>query len=144
MHVTHTVGINAAYMVLVKFFKSLISFFQVLVLTTTCRAMAQAVIRRRLITEARVHTQVNVCRICGVQSGTGADFTPSPLAFPCHYHSTATPHSLTYHLLARQKASQLSSLHRQSHHVYWNISEEASWILSRNSNFQVTARSVTI
>jgi hypothetical protein len=80
--------------------------------------MAQAVSRRRLITEARVHSQVDVCRICGVQSGTGTDFTPSPLAFPCQYHSTATSYSLTYHLVARQKASQLSSLHRQSHRVY--------------------------
>jgi hypothetical protein len=41
------------------------------------RAMAQAVSRRPLTTEARVRSRVGPCEICGGQSGTGTGFSPS-------------------------------------------------------------------
>jgi hypothetical protein len=52
------------------------------------RAMAQAVSRRPLTTEAPVRARVNPFGICGGQSGTGTGFSPSSLVLPCHYHST--------------------------------------------------------
>jgi hypothetical protein len=36
--------------------------------------MAQVVSRRPLTAEARVRARVNLCGICGGQSGTGTDF----------------------------------------------------------------------
>jgi hypothetical protein len=49
------------------------------------RAMAQVVSRRPLTAEARVQARVNPCGICGGQSGTGTDFSPSSSVFPCQY-----------------------------------------------------------
>jgi hypothetical protein len=49
---------------------------------------AQVVSRRPLTTEARVRARVNLCGICGGQSGTGTGFCPSSSVFPCQYHST--------------------------------------------------------
>jgi hypothetical protein len=49
--------------------------------------MAQAVSRRPLIAEARVGS----CGICGGQSGTGTDFSPTTSVLPCQFHSTGAP-----------------------------------------------------
>jgi hypothetical protein len=50
--------------------------------------MAQVVSSRCLTAEARVRARVNPCGICGGQSGTGTDFSPSS-CFPLSiYHST--------------------------------------------------------
>jgi hypothetical protein len=53
--------------------------------------MAQAVSRRPLTAEARVRYRVIPCGICGGQSGTGTDFSPITLVFPCQFHSTGAP-----------------------------------------------------
>jgi hypothetical protein len=50
--------------------------------------MAQAVSRRPLTVEARVPAWVNLCGICGGQSGSETGFSPSSSVFPCQYHST--------------------------------------------------------
>jgi hypothetical protein len=50
---------------------------------TECgRAMAQAVSRRPLTAEVRVHARVNPCEICGGQSGTGTGFLSEFFGFP--------------------------------------------------------------
>jgi hypothetical protein len=51
------------------------------------RAIAQAVSRQLPTAAARVQAQVRLCRICGGQSGTGADFRrvlrfPLPILIP--------------------------------------------------------------
>jgi hypothetical protein len=53
------------------------------------KAMAQAVSRQPLTTEA----QVNPCGICGVQSGSGTGFSLEFFCFPCQYHSTMAFHT---------------------------------------------------
>jgi hypothetical protein len=53
--------------------------------------MAQAVSRRPPTAEARVRSRFSPCGICGVQSGTGTDFSPSTSVFPCQFHSTGAP-----------------------------------------------------
>jgi hypothetical protein len=57
------------------------------------RVMAQGVSRRPLAAEVRVHAQVNPCRFCGGQSGTGTGFSLSSSVFPCQYHSTIALHT---------------------------------------------------
>jgi hypothetical protein len=51
-----------------------------------------------LTAEDRVHVQGSPCEICGRQSGTGTDFSPSSSVLSSQYHSAAAPHSLIYHL----------------------------------------------
>jgi hypothetical protein len=53
--------------------------------------MAQADSRRPLTAEARVRSRVRPFGICGEQSGTGTDFSPSTSVFPCQFHSTGAP-----------------------------------------------------
>jgi hypothetical protein len=55
-------------------------------------AMAQAVSRQPLITEARVRAAIGPCGICGGQNGTGTGFSPSSSVFPCQYYSTVALH----------------------------------------------------
>jgi hypothetical protein len=52
------------------------------------RVMAQVVSRRPIAAEARVRARVNPCEICGGQSGTGTNFSPSSSVFPSIYYST--------------------------------------------------------
>jgi hypothetical protein len=51
-------------------------------------AMAQMVSHWPLIAEAKVHSWVNPCAICGGQSGTGTGLSLSSLVFTCQCHST--------------------------------------------------------
>jgi hypothetical protein len=60
------------------------------------RAIAQVVRLRLLTAETRVRVQGHRCGICGGQSGTGTDFSPSPSVFPRQYHPTTAPYSLMY------------------------------------------------
>jgi hypothetical protein len=53
--------------------------------------MAKAVSRRPLTAEARIRFRVSPCGISGVQSGTGAGFSPSTSVFPCQFHSAGAP-----------------------------------------------------
>jgi hypothetical protein len=53
--------------------------------------MAQAVSRRPPTAAARLRSRVNPRGICGGQSGTGTDFSPSSLVFPCQFYSTGAP-----------------------------------------------------
>jgi hypothetical protein len=55
------------------------------------RAMAQAVSRRPLTSEARVRSRVSPCGIYGGQSGTGTGFPPSTSVFPCQCLFTGAP-----------------------------------------------------
>jgi len=56
-------------------------------------AMAQAVSRRHVMTEARFYAYVRICGICSAQSGIGTDISPSSSVFPCQYHSTMAFHT---------------------------------------------------
>jgi hypothetical protein len=58
------------------------------VITVNGRDAAQVVSRRPVTAETRVRARVNPYGICGGQSGIGIGFSPSPLVFPCQYHST--------------------------------------------------------
>jgi hypothetical protein len=60
--------------------------------------MAQVVSRQPLTAEARVRARVNVCGICGGQSGTGTGFSPSSSVFPCQYTSFHRRSPNSYHL----------------------------------------------
>ena len=53
-----------------------------------CRSWLSAVSCRPDTAEARVRYQVNPCEICGAQSVTVTDFSPSTSVFACQYHST--------------------------------------------------------
>ena len=63
--------------------------------------MAQAVSRRPLTAGARFRSRVSSFGICGGQSGTGTDFSPSASVFPCRLHSTGA--------LLQGKTNRLSS-----------------------------------
>jgi hypothetical protein len=51
----------------------------------TGRAMAQAVSRRPLTSEARVRSRFSPYEICGGQSGTGTGFSPSCRFSPVNF-----------------------------------------------------------
>jgi len=57
------------------------------------RAVAQAVSRRPVTTEAPVRSHVSPCDICYGQSGTETGFSPSSSVLPCQYHSTNATYS---------------------------------------------------
>jgi hypothetical protein len=59
-------------------------------------AMALAISRRSLAADVRLRALVIPCGICGRQSGTGTDSSPSSSVFACQYHSTV---ALCSHLL---------------------------------------------
>jgi hypothetical protein len=59
-------------------------------------AMALAISRRPLTADVRLRALVIPCGICGRQSGTGTDFSPSSSVFACQYHSTV---ALCSHML---------------------------------------------
>jgi hypothetical protein len=55
--------------------------------------MAHAVSRWPLTAEVQVRTWVNLCGICGEETGSGTGFSLSSLIFPCQYHSTVDLHT---------------------------------------------------
>jgi hypothetical protein len=57
--------------------------------------MAQADSRQPVTAKAWVRAWVGPRGICGGQSGTGADFSQSPLVVPCQYHSAVGLHTHT-------------------------------------------------
>jgi hypothetical protein len=63
----------------------------VLVTWTPLHAVAQAVSRWILTTEAQAQCQGNQCVVCGGQSGTGTGIS---LLFFCQYYSVAATYSL--------------------------------------------------
>jgi hypothetical protein len=68
-------------------------------------SLAQAVSCRPLTAEAGVRSQVGPCDICGRQSGTGTDSSPSTSVFPWQYHYTNSPYSSpsTYSCYQKEK-----------------------------------------
>ena len=57
------------------------------------RAAVQAVIRRRIPTEARIQSQASPPRISDVQNGTVPGFSPSASVFPHQCHPKGAPYS---------------------------------------------------
>jgi hypothetical protein len=55
--------------------------------------MIQAVSRRYLKAEPRVHARVCQCGICCGQISNGTGCPPNYSAFPCQYHSTVAVHT---------------------------------------------------
>jgi hypothetical protein len=45
----------------------------------------------RTTAEAQVRSLVDLCGICGGQSGNGTGFSPSTSVFHCQFHSTGEP-----------------------------------------------------
>jgi hypothetical protein len=87
-------------------------------------AMAQAVSRRLLTTEARVRSQVSPREICGWQSDTGRGFSPSSSIFPCQYQcSTLILISCSYQDKCNTLALSRAALVREVLHF---VSEEVS------------------
>jgi hypothetical protein len=81
------------------------------------RAMAQVVSRRPPTAETRVLARVSPCGICGIQSGTGIEFSPSSSYFPCQYHSDVA-HILSGRLII---GPLVIAAQRQSHPIDTNI-----------------------
>ena len=58
--------------------------------------LAVGVISRQPLTaEAWFQTQSFLCGLCGRQIDTGAGFSPGTSVFPCQYHCTFAPYSIT-------------------------------------------------
>jgi hypothetical protein len=55
--------------------------------------VARVVSRRPLTAKSRVRDRVNLCGICGGQSGTGTGFSLSSSVLPCQYHSAVALHT---------------------------------------------------
>jgi hypothetical protein len=62
---------------------------------TEVRIMPQLANRWPLSEEARVRSQVNLCVVCGGQSGTRPGFPPNTFVFPRLYHSANAPYSFS-------------------------------------------------
>jgi hypothetical protein len=68
--------------------------------------MAQVVSHRPLAAVSRVRARINLCGICGLQSGTGTGFSPSSSVFPCQYHSAV---ALQTHIIWGQLVAAVQS-----------------------------------
>jgi hypothetical protein len=55
--------------------------------------MTQEVIRQHPTVETQVRTSISSLGICGEQSSTGTDISPSSSVFLCQYHSTMALHT---------------------------------------------------
>jgi hypothetical protein len=62
----------------------MVQYIIIIIIIIIGRAMAQALSRRPLTTDARVRSRVSTCGICGGQSGTET-------GFPRQFHSTVAP-----------------------------------------------------
>jgi hypothetical protein len=67
--------------------------------------VSQAVSRQPVTAEARIRARFSPCGTYGAQNGTGTDFFPSSMVFPCQYHSTVVLHTrIGYNLGDEQQA----------------------------------------
>jgi hypothetical protein len=55
--------------------------------------VATRVTHRPLTAEVWVRARVSPCMMCGGQSVTGTDFSPSSSIFPCQHQSTGAPYA---------------------------------------------------
>jgi hypothetical protein len=80
-------------------------------------AMAKAVSRRLLISEARVRSWVSPCEICGGQNGTWTGFSPSFWVLLCQYHLIVVLHTRIHRLEDKKIGPLLAAVQRQSHPI---------------------------
>jgi hypothetical protein len=83
------------------------------------RGVAQAASRRPLTSEARVCSRATPCGVCGGQSGTGTDFSPSSSVFPYQHNSTMPVRAVVSpHRHEQLKALQLKLFSKQTDIYY--------------------------
>jgi len=109
---------------------------------TEARVLPQAASRRPLSEEARVQSQLSLCEVCGAQSGTTPDFSPSTSFFPRLNHSANAPYSssltrCTYQEDKRAKSGNLpkKQMHfRMSGGIRMNTAFEFLVLIFRDLN----------